>query len=285
MECRYCRALNAEDDHRCQRCGRRLRMTPVYTGQSAAAPQLDYETPAPAIQSRLEPVSVGEKSAAGEPSKSRLQVVAYQPTLFGSRDMPFDLLSASQPDQKGEILEARSSNPRARARKTLSSGQQSLEFAAETPAHSAEPVIYCDAPVAIAAHRLMAALCDAAIVLVGVALFAGSFFVVTSTFGEGGELAINKQTLPLLGGITVLFALLYNTLWAFGNEDTVGMVWARLRLVNFDGQKPNREQRLYRMAAGALSLMAAGLGLLWALVDEESLTWHDHMSRTFPTPY
>jgi hypothetical protein len=23
--------------------------------------------------------------------------------------------------------------------------------------------------------------------------------------------------------------------------------------------------------------------LLWALADEEKLTWHDHMSKTFPT--
>jgi hypothetical protein len=26
-----------------------------------------------------------------------------------------------------------------------------------------------------------------------------------------------------------------------------------------------------------------GLGMFWALMDEEGLTWHDHMSRTFPT--
>jgi len=24
--------------------------------------------------------------------------------------------------------------------------------------------------------------------------------------------------------------------------------------------------------------------LVWALVDEENLTWHDHISKTFPTP-
>jgi hypothetical protein len=38
------------------------------------------------------------------------------------------------------------------------------------------------------------------------------------------------------------------------------------------------------MASGFLSLAAGGLGLLWALVDEETLTWHDHISKTFPTP-
>jgi hypothetical protein len=56
-------------------------------------------------------------------------------------------------------------------------------------------------------------------------------------------------------------------------------------LVNFDGQKPTQRQRFQRLASGFLSLFAAGLGLLWALVDEETLTWHDHISRTFPTPY
>jgi hypothetical protein len=27
------------------------------------------------------------------------------------------------------------------------------------------------------------------------------------------------------------------------------------------------------------------LGLLWALVDEETLSWHDHSSKTFLTSY
>ena len=274
MECRYCRALNAEDDHRCQRCGRRLRMTPVYTGQSAAAPQLQREA---SPESRQEPAIVAEESA-----KTRLQVVAYQPPLFGARDMQFEL----QALRRGvEIPEARPSNSRPRTRKPVSSSQQSLEFSPTNPAASAEPVIYCDAAVASTAHRLMAAACDTAIVLAGMALFLGTFYLCTSLYGGIQQLALNKQTLPLLGGITVLFALLYNILWALGNEDTVGMAWTRLRLVNFDGKKPDREQRLYRLASGALSLMAAGLGLLWALVDEESLTWHDHMSKTFPTPY
>ena len=31
------------------------------------------------------------------------------------------------------------------------------------------------------------------------------------------------------------------------------------------------------------SSVFSGIGLLWALADEESLTWQDHMSNTFPT--
>ena len=66
--------------------------------------------------------------------------------------------------------------------------------------------------------------------------------------------------------------------------DTPGTAWAQLRLVNYDGQPPTRDQRVYRVLASYLSILAGGMGVLWALVDEENLTWHDHMTRTFPTP-
>jgi uncharacterized RDD family membrane protein YckC len=275
MECRYCRAQNAEDDHRCERCGRRLRMTPVYTGQSAAAPQLQYEVAPPELHP--EPAPRAEESA-----KRRLQVVAYQPTLFSSRDIPLEVLPARE---KTVIPEVRTSAPRARGRRQASSAQQSLEFLPAPAPQGSETVIYCDAPVAAVAHRAMAAACDGIIILAGMALFVGIFYVCTSLFGGGNDLPISKQTLPFLAGIALLFALLYDSLWALGNADTPGMTWARLRLVNFEGQRPDREQRMYRLASGCLSVMATGLGVLWALVDEESLTWHDHMSKTFPTPY
>jgi uncharacterized RDD family membrane protein YckC len=272
MECRYCRALNAEDDHRCERCGRRLRMTPVYTGQSAAAPRLEVEASAPP-ELRQEPAPMAELN-----TKPRLQVVAYQPTLFSA----VDVLPA--PD-KPEIRDARPASPRPRARSHMPTGQQTLQFLPTGPAHEGEPVIYCDAPVAAVSHRMMAVACDGLIVLLGMTLFVAAFLCLTSLFGGGSYFTINKQTLPFLGAIAVLFYLLYNSLWALGNADTPGMAWAHLRLVNFEGQKPDREQRIYRLASGCLSVMATGLGVLWALVDEESLTWHDHMSKTFPTPY
>ena len=62
MECRYCQAANTDDDHRCRRCGRRLRMSPVYTGSSAAAPVLQYES-VPVLQ--YEKVSSEHAESAG----------------------------------------------------------------------------------------------------------------------------------------------------------------------------------------------------------------------------
>ena len=36
--------------------------------------------------------------------------------------------------------------------------------------------------------------------------------------------------------------------------------------------------------ASLLSLLPGGIGYLWALMDEERLTFHDHISETFLTP-
>ena len=46
---------------------------------------------------------------------------------------------------------------------------------------------------------------------------------------------------------------------------------------------PEPKQRVLRFMGSCLSLLYP-VGLLWSLVDEECLTWQDHISCTFPTP-
>lgn len=140
-----------------------------------------------------------------------------------------------------------------------------------------DAVIYCDAPVALPTHRLLAATIDASLVGVAVGLFLAIFFI------SGGVMAFTQQNIPFFLGVAVLLALLYRSLWYLANGDSPGMRFAGLRLVDFDGRNPDREQRGMRQIASLLSIVSAGLGLVWALVDEESLTWHDHISKTFPT--
>jgi uncharacterized RDD family membrane protein YckC len=77
--------------------------------------------------------------------------------------------------------------------------------------------------------------------------------------------------------------VLYKLVWTVAGRDSIGMSFAGLRLVDFDGNPPSSERRYQRMFGSFLSLLAAGTGLIWALVDEDSLTWHDHISGTFPT--
>ena len=99
----------------------------------------------------------------------------------------------------------------------------------------------------------------------------------------GGGIAMSHQNIPFFLGVGVVITLFYRFLWCMADGDTPGMRFAGLTLVDFDGRKPDREQRGMRQIAGILSFLSAGLGLVWALVDEESLTWHDHISKTFPT--
>jgi len=61
--------------------------------------------------------------------------------------------------------------------------------------------------------------------------------------------------------------------------EAAGLLFYVMPLV--DG--PTLRQRLYRFAGEILGVLAAALGWLWAFVDEENLTWHDHVSKTFPT--
>ncbi len=99
----------------------------------------------------------------------------------------------------------------------------------------------------------------------------------------GGKFWVDKQSLPFFILAAVTVPLLYKLLWTFAGRDTIGMQTAGLRLVDFDGNPPSQRRRYQRLVGGILSLLAAGIGLIWAFVDEDNLTWHDHISDTFPT--
>lgn len=62
---------------------------------------------------------------------------------------------------------------------------------------------------------------------------------------------------------------------------TPGMKYALLSLRTFDGQTPTREQRCMRLGAMAVSMLPVGLGAVWALFDEQHLSWHDRWSGTY----
>jgi uncharacterized RDD family membrane protein YckC len=271
MECRYCQASNAEDDHRCGRCGRRLRMTPVYT-TSAAVPALRLEF------DESEPAGRAGGVATELPPSPARRPITYQPSLFSGRELPrvvpFETIA---PGVAPPFRQPSTPVRRVRNRKVIP-GQQSLEFATRS-LKPADGVIYCDAPVAVPAHRAMAAALDGSMILIATAIFGIIFYLA------GGQVAFDAKSLPILVAVVGAFVIFYEILWCLAGGDTAGMRWARLTLVDFDGQRPQRKQRFYRLASGILSFLAAGIGLLWALVDEETLTWHDHISKTFPTPY
>ncbi len=299
MECRYCQSANADDDHRCRRCGRRLRTGPAYTASSAAAPVLNYNAapvleyaPVETVRSGPQAVSRIEAHPAAEPSAPR-RPITYQPSLFSSRDLPrvvpFETIApdlVQHPARKAQPAPRKTqpSAPRQRHRKPIP-GQQSIDFThAPRSPKSMEGVIYCDAPVAVPAHRAMAAAVDLSIVVLALAMFGIVFHVAGIIFHLESGFVLNAKTSPMFLAAAASVVVFYRVLWCMANGDSAGHRWTRLRLVNFDGRKPTRTQRFYRLASGLLSILAAGIGLLWSLVDEETLTWHDHISKTFPTP-
>jgi uncharacterized RDD family membrane protein YckC len=281
INCSYCRAPNAVDDNRCRRCGRRLLV---------AAPQVlasSYGVTQTATARALHPsqnlVEVAEPlPQPGVEPPPRLEPdvrrrAAYQRSLFGpsSQIVPFESIAP-----RTERVRARREIPKLRARSPIP-GQQSLGFMAPAQPldNEIEAHIYCDAQVAIVAHRVIAAAVDFSVVAIALGVFISIVQLVC------GQVLFSRDTVPIYLVIAAIFGLLYKVLWSLANGDSPGMRFARLRLVNFEGRRPDREQRLLRSASGCLSFMAAGLGVVWALVDEESLTWHDHISKTFPTPH
>jgi len=140
-----------------------------------------------------------------------------------------------------------------------------------------EAVIYCDATVASPKHRAIASAVDGGMIFTGFGLFLFTFHLM------GGMFHLNRQTIPFFVGVFGTLALFYSLLWIWSGRDTLGMRWTKLRLIDFDGHPASRRDRLLRLLGACVSASAGGAGLLWALMDEEKLTWHDHISKTFPT--
>jgi uncharacterized RDD family membrane protein YckC len=216
----------------------------------------------------------GQQALFNNPNPARL--VAFE-SLTSPRERESIRARAAEVGGQETLKRARIEVRRARPGKGTA-GQQRLDFFGQeeilTPPQSH---IICDAPVAPVALRVEAALIDGLITLfpsvIGLVLF----------LYEGGQLSFNKHVLPfwMLAFCTV--PVLYKLVWTVAGRDSIGMSFAGLRLVDFDGNPPSSERRYQRMFGSFLSLLAAGTGLIWALVDEDSLTWHDHISGTFPT--
>ena len=139
-------------------------------------------------------------------------------------------------------------------------------------------------PVDIApiSRRVMAAMVDGC--CIGAAMV-GFATVVSYISGP----ALQAMSKPMLAG-TVVFtlaicALLYQLLFFSLNEATPGMRYARVGLCLFADANPTRKQMRRRVLAQMLAICPLGLGLLWVLLDDDRLGWHDRISRMYQRTY
>ena len=276
MTCRYCETISADDWTRCQKCDAPLG-APVIQSRSSRR-RAAATAPLEEMPIRLPRPDPGQ-AAAGLPAQPPPRP-AFQQSLFRGEETA--KVVPIRPGPESRPRAGRGSVQRATVSGAPRYRQQELKLADAAVAarlKGREGVVSCNAPVAGVTHRLLAFAADLALV----AIASGAVFLGLVFWG-GVPLAGKPGTLFCAAGFLLVWVL-YQVLWCAANLDSAGMNWARLRLLDFSGCRPVRRQRFIRLAVFCLGTLAVGLGQAWALVDEEGLTWQDHVSETFPTPY
>jgi uncharacterized RDD family membrane protein YckC len=132
-------------------------------------------------------------------------------------------------------------------------------------------------PVASLDERRRAAMIDAACL----AFAYGGFLAL---FGSlGGHFTFSKLSAAVCFSTLVFVYLQYFGLFTIFGGTTPGMMIRGLQVATFAGELPTLRHLLLRATGYMLSVGTFFLGFLWAMWDEDSLTWHDRLSRTYLT--
>ena len=125
----------------------------------------------------------------------------------------------------------------------------------------------------------MAALVDGALSVIGFLVFVFVFCSCTA-HPPSGRFALLAASFAMLA-IFVAYQWLF---FHFG-ESTPGMLYARIALCTLGDDNRTRRAMQRRVGALLLSALPLGLGLLWAVFDEDGLGWHDRISGTYQRSY
>jgi hypothetical protein len=143
----------------------------------------------------------------------------------------------------------------------------------------AEPIekrLGIDIPLQIAplGRRLAASAMDGVIVACASGLFGLIFWKVAAVRPP------QVQFLAIAAGILTMFWALYEYLLIVYSGSTPGLRAAGLELTRFDGSATTRAIRRWRILGSYLSALSLGMGYVWVFLDEDSLCWHDRITRT-----
>lgn len=163
------------------------------------------------------------------------------------------------------------------------SATQSERLDSQEPARrtSVQQAVRLETPLQTACleDRTMAAVVDLALVTAAFLIFVLAFAACASHLPTGR---------PALIGMAVSYlaiALGYQLLFFAYAESTPGMRYARIALCTFDDENPTRKAMRVRVAAMLLSLCPVGLGCAWVFFDEDHLSWHDRITRSYQRSY
>lgn len=128
-------------------------------------------------------------------------------------------------------------------------------------------------------RRVMAATVDACCIGTAFVLSVAAAAMVSPAMPAGKLAAMSA------GGVLFGIAMLYPALFFTFSDATPGMRYARIGLCTFGDDNPSRAAIRRRALVTMLSIFPLGLGILWALLDENALGWHDRISRIYQRAY
>jgi uncharacterized RDD family membrane protein YckC len=189
------------------------------------------------------------------------QAVPYDP----NEDFAFTI-AIGRPPQKAEPDDAR-----LLIDVSLPPLSEEQEEASEAPEESPSDLY----PVATLRERRRAALIDAACL----AFAYGGFLAL---FGSlGGQFTLSKLSAVVCFSTFAFVYIQYFGLFTIFGGTTPGMMVRGLQVASFTGDSPTAQQLFLRTAGYMISAGTFFLGFFWALWDEDAMTWHDRLSRTY----
>jgi uncharacterized RDD family membrane protein YckC len=130
-------------------------------------------------------------------------------------------------------------------------------------------------PIASIDDRRLAAIIDLFCLLFAYGGFLGLFGSL------GGHFTLSKLSVAVCATTFAIVYLQYFALFTIFGGTTPGMMMRGLQVASFSGEPPTPKQMLLRSVGYLLSAGTIFLGFLWAMWDEDELTWHDRLSRTY----
>jgi uncharacterized RDD family membrane protein YckC len=238
-----------------------------------AQSHLPFDQPAPDPPSRTSPMARASANVKVAEAPAGLSQVEESPAIA-------EASPAADDDFSFTIAIGRNAATRDDARMVIDvslppSPEQSFAAAPAMDARTEQGGLY---PVASIEERRLAGLID-----VGCLLFAYGGFL--TLFGSlGGQFTFSKLSAVMCVATFVIVYLQYFALFTVFGGTTPGMMMRGLHVASFSSEPPTPRQMLWRSAGYMLSAGTFFMGFLWALWDEDTLTWHDRLSRTYLCP-
>jgi uncharacterized RDD family membrane protein YckC len=233
------------------------------------------------LAQRLQTYRVRRRKVAPNLAQSELafEDPAPEPTVHASVGVAEPTATADE-DFAFTIAIGRNAATREDARMVIDvslplASEQAFEQTPARDARSEQTGLY---PVASIDERRIAGLIDA-----GCLLFAYGAFL--TLFGSlGGQFTFSKLSAAVCVTTFVIVYLQYFALFTVFGGTTPGMMLRGLQVVSFSGESPTPRQMLWRSVGYMLSAGTFFMGFLWAMWDEDALTWHDRLSHTYLCP-